>query len=178
MESWIPSTDNSGNGVRATTIASASTAGFSGGTVAAPTDGTTTAALTENVLKEALRLQWVDGGNGEVILVDSTQKQVIDSFTGIATRFVDVGRTQQASIIGAASVYVTSYGTHKLVLHRHMRSSVVMCVDPSYWAISFLRRPFKEKLAKTGDGEKHMILAEWGVVCRNPDAQSKVQACA
>jgi hypothetical protein len=177
MESWIASTDNGGNGVRATTAASASTAAFSAG-VTAPTDGTTTGALTENVLKEALRLQWADGGDGEIILCDATQKSVIDGFAGIATRFVDVGRTQQASIIGAASVYVTSYGTHKIVLHRHMRNSVVMCIDPSYWAISFLRRPFKEKLAKTGDGDKHMILAEWGLVCRNPDANAKVAACA
>lgn len=177
IESWIATTDNGGNGVRATTTAAASTVGFSSGAVAAPTDGTTTGALTENVLKEALRLQWADGGECSVILVDSTQKQVIDAFTGIATRFVNNGRTEQATIIGAASMYVTSYGTHRIQLHRHIRSSVVLCLDPSYWAVSFLRRPFKEKLAKTGDGEKHMILGEWGLVCRNPNANAKVVAC-
>lgn len=178
IESWIATTDNSGNGVRATTTAAASTAAFASGVVTAPTDGTTTGALTENVLKEALRLQWVDGGSGDVILVDATQKAAIDAFTGIATRFVNNSRTEQAAIIGAASMYVTSYGTHRIQLHRHVRSSVVLILDPSYWAVSFLRRPFKERLAKTGDGDKHMILAEWGLVARNPNANAKVVACA
>lgn len=177
MESWIPTTDNGGNGVRATTSASASTAAYSSG-VTAPTDGTTTGALTVAALNSALQLAWADGGNPSMILVDTTQKLVIDQFTGIATRFVDVGKAEQAVITNAANVYVSSFGKHTVVMHRHMRSSVVMCIDPEYWAIAFLRRPFKELLAKTGDAEKHMILTEFTLVSRNHAANSKVVGCA
>ncbi len=172
MESWITQQ------TKTTTTASAATTGFSGGVVVAPTDGTTTAAMTEAALKTALQSAWAQGGDPSVILVGATQKNVIDAFTGVATRFVDVGRTNQASITGSANLYVTSYGTHKVVLHRHVRSSVALCLDPDYWAVAYLRRPFMEKMAKTGDAEKYAIRAELTLVSRNHAASAKVVAAA
>lgn len=173
MESWITQLTRS-----TTTANTATTPGFSSGTVASPTDGTTTAALTEAALKTALQSAWAEGGNPSTILVGATQKNVIDAFAGVATRFVDVGRTQQASITGSANVYVTSYGTHRVQLHRHVRSSVVLCIDPDYWAIGYLRRPFMEKLAKTGDADKYAMRAELTLVSRNHKANAKVIGCA
>jgi len=170
MESWL-----STNAVKTATTSSASTAGFASGTVAAPVDGTTNVAMIIDHLNSALQGAWSAGGDASVILTSASAKQTyLDTFTGIATRFVDVGRTQQASIVGAASVYVSSFGTHKIVLHRHVRTTIVLCIDPSYWSIAFLRRPFKERLAKTGDAEKHMILTEFGLVSRNEAASAKV----
>lgn len=173
MESWITQ-----NTKATTTAATATTPGFSGNTVAAPTDGSTTGALTETALKTALQSSWAAGGDPSTILVGATQKNVIDGFTGIATRFVDVSRTNQASITGSANLYVTSYGTHKVTLHRHVRSSVVLCLDPEYWAIAYLRKPFQEKMAKTGDADKYAMRAELTIVSRNHAASSKVVACA
>lgn len=173
MESWIAD-----NEILATANSSATTPGFASGVVAAPTDGTTTGALTEGALRSAFEAAWTDGGDARIVLVNVSQKAAIDGITGIATRQVDVGRKQTASIIGAASVYVSSYGVHTVVLHRHVRSSVVLCIDPDYWAVAFLRNPFMEKLAKTGDGEKYMMLSEFTLVCRNEKASAKVVACA
>jgi hypothetical protein len=171
MESWIAD-----NEILSTTTASATTPGFASGVVAAPTDGSTTAALTIAALNSALESAWVDGGDPSVVLCDPTQKKVIDGFTGIATRNIDVAKGSQAQIINAAGVYVSSFGVHTVKMHRFVRSSVVLCIDPEYWAISFLRRPFKEKLAKTGDGDKHMILTEFGLVSRNEKASAKIVA--
>lgn len=173
MESWIATNES-----LATTTASASTPGFAAGVVAAPTDGTTTGALTEGALKAAVRSAWAEGGNVTDILVGTTQKEVIDVFTGVATRFIDVGRAQPASIIATANLYKTSYGTHAVRLHRYVRASVVLCLDPEYWAISFIDRPFMEELAKTGDGKKYQIVSEYGLVSRNEKASGKVVACA
>lgn len=172
MESWITQQ------TRATTTASAATTGFSAGVVAAPTDGTTTAALTEGALRTALQSSWAAGGNPSTILVGAGQKNVIDTIPGIATRFVDVSKTNQASITGSANLYVTSYGTHKVVLHRHVRNSVVLCLDQEYWSLAYLRKPFMEKMAKTGDAEKYAMRAELTLVSRNHQANSKVVACA
>lgn len=179
MESWIVTVDNTnGTGVRATTTASASTTGFSGGTVAAPTDGTTTAVLTEGSLKTALSNAWTQGGDPRVILAGSGPKSLyLDTFTGIATRFIDSSPTKQATIIGAANMYVSGFGSpHMIVLSRYMRSSVVLGIDPEYWALAYLRRPFTQPLAITGDGEKRLILSEFTLVCRNPRASTKVVA--
>ena len=179
MESWITTSDNSGNGVRATTTAAASTTGFSGGVVGAPTDGTTTAALTETSLKTSLANAWSDGGDPRVILTASVGKNYIDAFTGIATRFIDSSPNKQAAIVGAANMYVSGYGSpHMVILSRYMRSSVVLGIDPEYWAVAFLRKPFTEPLAKTGDGEKRQLLAEYTLVARNPVASTKVVAIA
>jgi hypothetical protein len=184
MESWIagPTATTAGtaaNVVAATTSSGATTPGWASGTVAAPTDGTTTGALTEGQLKAALQGSWEDGGDPRVILVGATQKKVIDTFTGIATRFVDSSPRKEATIIGAANMYVTEFGSpHMVVLSRYVRASVVLCIDPEYWAVSFLRPFFTEKLSKSGDGEKRHILGEATLVCRNPKASSKVVACA
>jgi hypothetical protein len=181
MESWIAgptSTSNGANNAVATTATSgATTPGFSSGTVAAPTDGTTTAALTEGTLKAALQGAWTDGGDPRVILAPALGKSYIDAMSGIATRFVDNNPKAQATIIGAANMYVSSFGSpHMVVLSRYVRSSVVLCLDPDYWALAFLRNPQKKPLAKTGDASKTLIVTEMTLVCRNPAASSKVVA--
>ena len=179
IESWIPTTDNSGNGVRATTTASASTAAFAAGVVSAPTDGTTTGALPETKFREALQLAWSDGGKDNVILVEPTQKTAISAFSGIATKTTQIPNNKVRAVIQAsADFYVSEYGVHQLVLHRHVRSSVVLAIDPEYWALAFLREPFSEEMAKTSDGMKRAIRAEFTLVSRNHNASAKVVACA
>lgn len=185
MEAWIgngTTTTTAGeasNVVTATTTSDGATSpGFASGAVAAPTDGTTTGALTEGQLKAALQGSWTDGGNTDTILVGARQKQVIDAFSGIATRFVDSAPNKQAAIVGAANLYVTSYGTHKIVLSRYVRASVVLCLDTEYWALAFLRPFSKKPLARTGEAEKMLITSEWTLVCRNNAASAKVVGCA
>jgi hypothetical protein len=62
IESWIT------NRVLATGSTSGTTPGFSGGTVAAPTDGTQVTFI-EADLKSALQLAWTDGGEPSLILM-------------------------------------------------------------------------------------------------------------
>lgn len=179
IESWIPTTDNGGNGVRATTSAAASTAGFSSGVVAAPTDGTTTGALTEAKFKEALSLAWIDGGDPSMVLVETTQKTAISAFSGNTTKTTQIPNAKDRYVIQtSADFYVSEYGVHELVLHRHVRASVVLCLDPEYWATAFIDEPFMEEMAKTSDGRKTAMRAEFTLVCRNHAANGKVVACA
>jgi hypothetical protein len=185
IEAWIggPTADpgtTTANAVRATTTANTTTTVpvTSGTPGTAPTDGTTTGALTAAVLNQALMGAWAQGGDPSTILVGVAQKTAIDGFAGIATRFVDVDRSTQASIIGAANVYVSDYGRHSVILHRYMRSSVVLCLDTSYWAVRYLRKPLKRELARTGDGTKYQIITEYALVARNWRANAKVVAAA
>ena len=180
IESWIgdatASATVAGPVILATSTASATTAPLSSGAPAAPTDGSTTGAVTEAALKLALEGAWQEGGDVDCIVVSASVKNTINGFTGIAQRQVDVGRTQQASISGAADLYVSNYGTHKIKLHRHVRTSVALCLDTSSWAIATLRPWGMEQLAKTGDGEKRQILCEKTLVARNYKANAKVVA--
>lgn len=184
MESWIggvtadPATGGASNAVRSTTSANTTTtpAVTSGAAGTAPTDGSTLGALTKTALDMALAGSWTAGGNPRVILTNTIGKVAIDNITGIATRFVDVNKSAQASIVGAANVYVSDYGVHQVILHRYMRSSVVFCLDPDYWSIAQLRGFQKRQLAKTGDGEKYQVIWEGGLEARNWRASSKVVA--
>jgi hypothetical protein len=185
IESWIGGATadpgaTTANAIRATTTANtATTPPVTSGTAGtAPTDGSTTGALTNAVLNQALMGAWAQGGQPSKILVGPVQKQAIDGFTGQATRFVDVAKGAQASIVGAANVYVSDFGTHQVILHRYMRASIVLCLDPDFWAIRWLRKPMKRELAKTGDGTKYQIISEWALVARNWKASSKVVACS
>jgi hypothetical protein len=185
MEAWIGNgtttlTQGEASNVVATTTnsANATSPGFASGAVAAPTDGTT-GALTEGQLKAALQGAWEDGGDPRVILVGAKQKGVIDAFSGVATRFVDVEKRSQATIIGAANVYVSSFGSpHMVVLSRYVRPSVALCIDPDYWAVAFLRGFKKTPLARTGEAEKMLISSEFTLVSRNNAASAKVVGAA
>jgi len=134
----------------------------------------TTGALTEASLKLALESNYNQGSTTDVIAVNATAKNYINAFTGVATRNVDVGREAQASITGAADLYVSNFGVHRVVLHRHIRTSVALCLDTDMWAIATLRPWAMEDRARTGDAEKKEILCEKTLVCRNPKGNAKV----
>jgi len=173
MESWIATNDI----VAQSTSLSQTTPGFLSGTVAAPTDGTEGAA-SEGAFKSVLAAAWAQGGDARIILTNTSTKAIIDGFSGVVTKNIDMTRAspQQAAVIGAVNVYVSSYGVHNVILHRHVRGVVIMCIDPEYWAIAMLRTPFMEQRAVTGDAKPYQILCEWTLVCRNEAANGKLSS--
>lgn len=185
MEAWIGDATASAAGpchvVLATTSATYSTPPVTSGTPGtATTIGTTptTGAFTSASLNYALQQAWEQGGDPRVIMCMANQKRAIDAFTSVATRFVDVGRADQASITGAANLYVSDFGRHQVILNRYGQEGIVLCIDPSFWAVRYLRRPFKRELARTGDATKYQIITEWALVARNWKANAKVVGCA
>ena len=168
IESWIT------NRVLATGSTAGTTPGFVNGIVAAPTDGTAVTFI-EADLKSALQLAWTDGGEPSTILMSATNKARFSGFDGIATKFVDVQVKTQATITGAADVYVSDFGNHTVKLDRFMRDAAVLCIDPGYVGLASLRPLSKEELAKTGDSTKYLLTAEYALVVQNPDAHAKIQ---
>lgn len=167
IESWLT------NYKIATGSTTGTTVGFSGGTVAAPTDGTQVTFI-EADLKSALQLAWEDGGDPRMILMTATNKSRFASFAGIATKYNEIKGTSQGIITGAADMYVSDFGNHTVKLDRFMRDQAVLCIDPDYVGLSTLRPMEKTELAKTGDSTKWLMTVEYGLVCSNPDAHAKV----
>lgn len=167
IESWIV------NYKIATGSTAGTTAGFSAGTVAAPTDGTSVTFI-EADLKSALQLAWTDGGDPSTILMSATNKARFASFAGIATKYNQVNGTSQATITGAADIYVSDFGNHTVKLDRFMRDQVVLGIDPAYVGLATLRPMEKVELAKTGDSSKWLLTTEYALVVQNPDAHCKV----
>jgi hypothetical protein len=168
----------SGNRILSTSSSTGTTPGYSGGVWAAPTDGTATSTLAETDLFNGLQAAWTDGGDPSVIMTNTTQKRYMAAFGG-ASKFAgtyvpNAGKTQ-SMVVGGVDLYISDFGEHKITLNRHMRASTVFCLDPEYVSVAFLRGIQMTDLAKTGDANKKMMLAEFTLVCDNPDAHAKLQ---
>ncbi|MDQ5960409.1 MAG: hypothetical protein QG592_1492 [Pseudomonadota bacterium] len=167
-EAWIYAP----NHISINQSAATTTAPVSGFATSPVTDGTAT-AFTSVGLNSMLQQAWSMGGETDTILVGPSLYNTISAFTGIATRFRDVGSRQQAQIIGAADVYVSAFGSHNIVLSRYARSTTVFCLDMSTWEVAYLR-PFQTiDVATVGDAKRKALLAEYTLVCKTPLANTK-----
>lgn len=149
----------------------------SGTPISALTAGTT-ATYTELHLKAALKQCWDDGGDPNMVLVGSYNKQINSAFAGIATQYRDNQQNGPATIIGAADVYVHDFGTVSIVADRFSVAGNVLVVDSEMWEVNYLRPIQQLDLAKTGDSDRKLILTECTLSCLNPDANAKVYSTA
>ncbi len=172
-ETMIDST--SGNLVRANSAQTAdySVRGFSSASWTAPEDGSTVTFI-EADLVSALGLAWEDGGDPSIIMMSKKNKNLFNSFAGVATKYNEVKGTNQAVVTGASDMYVSSYGNHMVKLNRYMRDTAVFCIDPGYISVAYLDGIKKEKMAKTGDSERYLMTVEYALVVDNRDAHATV----
>ena len=173
LESWI-ATATVGNGVKAAGSSGGSTTGYAGGTVVAPDATVTAKAFGEADLRTAIGYAWAQGGDPSVVMMSSKNKAKFSGFTGIATRMNDVRGATQANIISAADIWVSDFGVHKAVMNRYMRDEAVLCIDPEYVGVAFLRGFQTKDIPAARDGTEKAILCEATLVVQNPLAHAKV----
>jgi len=126
--------------------------------------------FTETILKEIIREAYINGGNPKVMYVSPIGKQKTSDFTGIAAQRYMAPGDAPTTIIGAADVYLSDFGSISVVPDRFMRTRDAVVVDPEYAALAYLR-PFQTiELAKTGDSEKTQLIAELTLEMRNEAA--------
>ena len=149
----------------------------SGGTTAR-TDGTDR-TFTETILKTVVAEVYTAGGTPKVLMVNPAHKQVVSAFAGIAAQRYMAPSNEPTTIIGAADVYMSDFGTISVVPNRFMNSTnagdeTAFLVDPDMAAVAYLR-PFQTiELAKTGDSEKTQLLAELTLEVKNEAAHGIV----
>jgi hypothetical protein len=137
--------------------------------VSTRTDGTQR-TFTETLLKTVVAEVFTSGGSPKILMVGASGKQKVSSFAGIAAqRYMAPGNTP-TTIIGAADVYMSDFGTMSVVPNRFMRVREALVLDPEYAALAYLR-PFQTNdLAKTGDSENTQLLAEVTLEVKNEAA--------
>lgn len=156
----------------ATTVTT--TSGVPNGTVMSAASAS---AITETSLKSVIQQTWTDGGDVTLVMCGASDKQTISGFSGIATQYKE-NNVGPAAIIGAADVYVSDFGTHYIVANRFMAAGQVYVLDMEYWKVCYLRPIQSTPLAKTGDSDRSMILAEYTLAALNPSASGKVYPTA
>ena len=147
---------------------------------AARTEGATASAFTEDKLKDVVKSCFENGGNPTLLVVPPTQKQVVSTFTGIAEQRYQAPAAKATTIIGAADVYLSDFGTLSVVPDRFMTADTTpdaeqaLVLDPTMASVATLR-PFESNLlAKTGDSEKHQMLVEYTLQVSNEKAHGIV----
>jgi hypothetical protein len=162
FESWVQTNASRGSG------------GSDHGSTYVVTDGTQR-VFTEAFLKTVLQACFTEGGDPDMVMVGPFNKTKVSSFTGIATLYRDTaGSKGQASIMGAADLYISDWGEVKIVPNRFQRDRTAMVIEKDKWAVAYLRPFRQEKLAKTGDSDKVHMLVEYTLEARNQKSSGKV----
>lgn len=170
LEAWLSTNWTSQNA----SPTSAASPGFSTVGVVASTDATTPATVTQANVNAIIRQAWTQGGHPDVIMCGPYNKVKISGFSGIGTQTITQPAKGQATIIAAADSYQSDFGLFKVVPNRFNRDRTLTVLDMDFWEVAYLR-PFQSfPLAKVGDSDQRMILAEFSLKSLNEAASGKV----
>jgi hypothetical protein len=119
---------------------------------------------------------WEDGGDCGIVMTGAFNKTQASAFSGIGTQFRDVQPSAAApgTIVGAADLYVSDFGTHQIVANRFQPSNNAYCLDLEYWEVAYLQPIKQETLAKTGHSDQRLLSAEYTLCAKEPKANGKI----
>ncbi len=163
LGAWVATNESVGTGGGLTT----------GDGTTARTDGTQR-DFTEAMLKDAMQQAFTSGGQPSILMVGPHNKTVVSGFAGIAAQRYQAPSDSPTTIIGAADVYLSDFGTLSVTANRFSRERDAWLLDPEYASVCYLRPIQQVELAKTGDAEKRMVLAEFGLKVTNEAAHAVV----
>jgi hypothetical protein len=163
LGAWIATNESVGTGGGLAT----------GNGTTARTDGTQR-DFTEAMLKDAMQQAFVSGGQPTILMVGPHNKTVVSGFAGIAAQRYMAPSDSPTTIIGAADVYMSDFGTLNVVANRFSRERDAWLLDPEYASVCYLRPIQNVELSKTGDASKSMVIAEFGLKVLNEAAHAVV----
>jgi hypothetical protein len=138
----------------------------------------TDAAFTEAMIKTAVKSAYTNGGTPTILMTTPTQKVNVSAFTGVAAQRYMAPSNKATTIIGAADIYLSDFGTLSVVPNRFMTADsgdsgeVAFVLDPEYAAVAYLR-PFQtNELAKSGDADVTQLLVEYTLEVKNQAAHA------
>lgn len=152
-------------------VAAAAVVGYKTGLPAVSTDafsavsGGNQVAFNEIMVGDAMQQAFTNGASPNILVVPPAIKRTVSTFNGRNTSQVQVGRTE---VVATVDIIATDFGRIKVIPSRWIPTDVSLLLDPNYLAIGYFRNFRQYPLARIGDAETRMILAEWGVEMRNP----------
>lgn len=183
LGAYITNTDNSGY--------SSYTAATGNGSDAWNLSATTSRALSLTILNGALEAAHTDGGKPKMLIVSPVNKRNFTNITlqsslgGASQVRYNLNGVRPAALIGAVDTWLSNFGQLDVISDVQMASDsgttnglddTAYLVDPDRIGVSYLRRMTTEPLAKTGDNDKFMILAEYTLQVDAPKAHAALFA--
>ena len=134
----------------------------------------THAAMVEADVLAAAEAVWTAGGEASTILLGATNKKLITAMSGRADAIRSVADNNM-TIQNSVDVYVSDFGTYNIIMDRFCDQDVVYFLDHDMWSVDYLRDFQTVDIARAGDGEKKMLLVEYGLRCGNEAANAKIR---
>lgn len=122
-------------------------------------DGIADRQFDETMLSDVIGQIFESGGNPDIIMAGTYNKQKISQFTGNATSTFH--ENPDMTVVNAVDVYKSDFGTFAVVANRFQRARDVLVYQRDMWKVAYLR-PFTQfELARTGDAENRQLLVEF-----------------
>ena len=134
----------------------------------------THAAMVEADVLAAAEAVWTAGGEASTILLGATNKKLITAMSGRADSVRSVADNNM-TIQNSVDVYVSDFGTYNIVMDRFCDQDYVYFLDHDMWSVDYLRDFQTVDIARAGDGEKKMLLVEYGLRCGNEAANATIR---
>lgn len=134
------------------------------------TTGQSGVSLTSDMLNGFLSNAWNAGGEHDTVLVGSTLKSRISTFTNTNTRNV---AAEDAISVQRVDVYDSDFGRVEVVLHRYINQAaantynVLATYIKDYVSVGFLDEPHDEDRPSTGYFQAGAIVGEGTVALAN-----------
>jgi hypothetical protein len=171
FRAWLATNDNMNSGT---------SGGFNSGTsvVDAATNGTQR-AFTKAILDSVILSTYNAGGSPKTLMLSPYAKTVFSTFmsdTNVALQRFAANGKGQTTIVAAADMYLSDFGTISVVPNRQMaRAGAAVArnaflVDPRMVSLGVFDDISLEKPAKTGDAEKRVLVTEYTLLVNNEAA--------
>ena len=106
-----------------------------------------------------MEIAYGNGAEPTKLVVPPAIKRTISTFKGRDSSQVTVGKTE---VVATVDIIATDFGRITALPSRWIPTDLAMQLDPEYLAMAFFRTFRQYPIAKVGDAETRMILAEWG----------------
>jgi hypothetical protein len=126
--------------------------------------GASQVALTEVMVNDAMQKAFQNGAHPENLVLPPAIRRTVSTFQGRSSSQVLVGKTE---VVATVDVIATDFGRVKVMPSLWVASDTGLLLDPDFVAVAFFRNFRQFQIAKIGDAETRVVLAEWGVEMRN-----------
>ena len=142
--------------------------------------------LTETIFQDMIQAAWAEGGKPDMVLADPKQKRIISGFYGNTKANINTDSGDK-KITNVIDVYESDFGLVRIVPERNFRKiqsptatfyEFVAILQKDKWEACYLRKPMTEKMAKVGDSDRAMIIAELTLKAKAPKSSALIQRCS
>jgi len=171
LRAWLATNDNMNSGT---------SGGFNSltGVVDAATNGTQR-AFSKAILDSVILSTYNAGGSPKTLMLSPYAKTALSPFrsdSNVALQRFAANGKGQTTIVAAADMYLSDFGTISVVPNRQMaRAGATIArnaflIDPKMVALGVFDDIKLEKPAKTGDAEKRVLVTEYTLIVNNEAA--------